>query len=327
MQLSRTLATIFMKGKGVFTINYILLKRMSKRGILYKIRRRGQVLLYRMTNPVFMSKIYFRHELGYSLNLDNPITFNEKLQWLKLFYWPQDNAAIRCADKYAVREYINEIGKSEILNSLIGVWDSAYDIEWSSLPNRFALKCNHGCGYNLICSNKSTYDEKKVIKQFDKWMHEDFGEYNAEPHYDKIPKKIVCEQFLDGDVINYNIYVFNGKTVFFSVAGGLGDGIGEHLTYYNADASLAFFRNRNYPSKMERVTDLLPEMKEIAEYMSKGFPMVRVDLFDIKGKIVFSEMTFTPGGGLIPFDSYEADKWLGDQLDISKEMSMIGASI
>ena len=296
---------------------------MSNKSIFYKIRRKGQVFAYRLTNPVFLSKIYFRLELGYPLNLDNPVTFNEKLQWLKLFYWPQNEKAIQCADKFAVRSYIEEMGKAEILNNLIGVWDDAKKINWDNLPQKFALKCNHGCGYNLICADKNKLDGKKTIKQFDKWMHEDFGEYNAEPHYDKIPKKVICEELLNGEIINYNIYVFNGKVVFFSVAGGLGDGVGEHLTYYNADGSVASFKNKNYPVREEKLTDLLPKMKETAVFLAGDLPMVRVDLFDVGGKIIFSEMTFTPGGGLIPFDSYEADKWLGDQLDISKEMDLV----
>ena len=298
---------------------------MSNKSIFYKLRRRAQVLAYRMVGPVAVSGFYFRHELGYKLDLEEPKTFNEKLQWLKLFYWPNCSAAIQCADKYAVRAYIESVGKGEILNDLLGVWDDAKAIDWNALPERFALKCNHGCGYNLICSDKSKLDKEKVLKQFDKWMHEDFGEYNAEPHYDKIPKRIVCEKFLSGDVINYNIYVFNGKVVFFSVAGGLGDGVGEHLTYYNKDGTLASFKNKNYPVKEEPLSPLLAQMEELAEYLAKDFPMVRVDLFDVGGKIILSELTFTPGGALIPFDSYEADLRLGEQLDISREMAQKSA--
>lgn len=300
---------------------------MSEKSILYKIRRKIQVIAYKITGPEFVSKLYFRHELGYKLNLDDPKTFNEKLQWLKLYYWPNDFKAIQCADKYAVRAYIESMGKKDLLNDLLGVWEEVEDIDWKALPNQFAMKCNHGCGYNLICSDKKLLDEKKVKKQFASWMKQDFGEFNAEPHYDKIKKKIICEKFLKGDVINYNIYVFNGRVVFFSVAGGLGDGIGEHLTYYNADGSLADFKNKNYPVKKEKLTDLLDEMKKTAEYLGKDFPMVRVDLFDVEGKIILSEMTFTPGGALIPFDTYEADFHLGEKLDISGAMAKVKGDI
>ncbi len=109
----------------------------------------GQVKAYQLTSPEFMSRLYFRVLLGYKLNLKNPRTLNEKLQWLKLYYWPNNPKAIQCADKYAVREYIKEIGKGELLNDILFVWDRAEDIEWGKLPRQFVLKCNHGCGYNM----------------------------------------------------------------------------------------------------------------------------------------------------------------------------------
>lgn len=289
---------------------------MPNHSILYPLRRKCQVLAFRLTSPEFVSKIYFRYELGYSLNLSTPKTLNEKLQWLKLFYWPNSSKAIQCADKYLVRDYIRQVGREDLLNDIYFVWDKASDIDWNSLPSKFVLKCNHGCAYNIICTDKSKLNEQEVKKKIDKWMHEDFGEFNAEPHYDKVPKKIICEKFLEGDIINHNIYVFNGKAVFFSVAGGLGDGVGEYLTYYNADGTVASFQNKCYPSKPQKLTDLLPEMIKTAEFLAKDFPMVRVDLFDVGGKIILSEMTFTPGGALIPFDSYEADLMLGEKLDI-----------
>lgn len=280
-----------------------------------------QLVAHKLMTPEFMSKLYFRIVLRYRLNLKNPQTFNEKLQWLKLYYWANDNKAIKCADKYAVREYIRDIGKEEILNDILDSWDSAKEINWNELPNKFVLKCNHGCGYNIICKDKSIMNKKEVIKTLDAWMKEDFSAFNEEPHYGKIKRKIICEKFLEGDVINYNIYVFNGKAIFFSVAGGLGEGVDEHLTYYNSDGTVTNFKNKSYPAQVESLSPLLPEMIKTAEFLAKDFPMVRVDLFDINGKIILSELTFTPGGGLIPFDPIEADMILGKQLDISNLMS------
>ncbi len=290
---------------------------MERNKTLYSIRRKMQLLAIKFTSPSFMSKVYFKIVLGYNLNLKNPVTLNEKLQWLKLYYWGNNKNAIKCADKYAVREYIESVGKKELLNDLLFVWKDAHEIVWEDLPQKFVIKCNHGCGYNIICKDKSKMNKDEVIKNLDKWMHEDFSQYNAEPHYAKIPRKIICEKFLDGDVINYNIYVFNGKAVFFSVAGGLGEGVDEHLTYYNPDGSVASFKNKSYPTYATTLSPLLSEMIETAEFLAKGFPMVRVDLFDIGGKIILSEMTFTPGGALIPFEPISADRLLGDKLDIS----------
>ncbi len=293
----------------------------GKRSIFYYIRRKGQVLAHHLTSPEFMSKLYFRYVLGYSLNLKEPKTFNEKLQWLKLYYWAGEPKAVQCADKYAVRSHIESVGKKEILNDILFVWDDANEIDWEALPEKFVLKCNHGCGYNIICKDKSVLDEREIKRILRRWIREDFSKFNEEPHYAKIDRKIICEKFLEGDVINYNIYVFNGKAVFFSVAGGLGDGADEYLTYYNPDGTVADFKNKSYPVRASKLSNLLPEMIETAEHLAKDFPMVRVDLFDINGKIILSEMTFTPGGALIPFSSFEADRMLGEKLDITKEMN------
>lgn len=286
-------------------------------GVIYKARRELQIMAYNITSPEFVSKIYFKYVLGYKLNLKNPKTLNEKLQWLKLYHWANEPRVVQCADKYAVRSYIESVGKKDILNDIYTVWDDSDEIDWDALPEKFVLKCNHGCGYNIICKDKSKLDEKTTKKLLHKWICEDFSKFNAEPHYAKIKRKIICEKFLEGDVINYNIYVFNGKVVFFSVAGGLGDGNNEYLTYYNPDGTVADFKNKTYPTKASKLSALLPSMIETAEYLAKDFPMVRVDLFDINGKIILSEMTFTPGGALIPFSSIEADRMLGDKLDIS----------
>ena len=110
-----------------------------KHGFFYKVRRKMQVLAYHATSPEFVSKIYFKHVLGYKLNLKEPKTFNEKLQWLKLYHWSNEPKAVQCADKYAVRSYIESVGKKEILNDILFSWDSAEEIDWSLLPEKFVL--------------------------------------------------------------------------------------------------------------------------------------------------------------------------------------------
>ncbi len=293
---------------------------MKSRGLLYLLRRKAQILAYRITTPEFVSKIYFKYTLHYKMNLKNPRSFNEKLQWLKLYAWPKNQTVIQCADKYAVRNYMKDRNLGEYLNEIIDSWTDAKDIDWDSLPNQFVLKCNHGCGYNIICKSKEKLDIAKTIVLLDKWMNEDFGEYNAEPHYSKIKRRIICEKYLGDNVINYNFYCFNGKAIFFSRAGGLGEGTDEYLTYYNIDGTVADFKNRSYPVKEETLSPILAQMVNLAEYISKSFCMVRVDLFDISGKIILSELTFTPGGAIIPIEPVEKDFELGSILDISEVM-------
>ena len=292
---------------------------MKKSSLIYKIRRKLQVFLYSITSKEFVSKLYFRMVLHYPLHLDNPKTFNEKLQWLKLYYCPFNNNVIICSDKYMVREYVNDFQMGFLLNDLIGVYDDAYSIDFDNIPMQFVLKCNHGCGYNIICKNKNEFNIKKSIKLLNKWMKEDFSKFNAEPHYSKIKRKIVCEKYL-GDLTNYNIYVFNGKVVFFSVAGGLGDGNGEFLNYYLSDLSPASFTNKHFKNKNIELSKNVLKMFEFAKKLSGDFPMVRVDFYDVDNKIILSEMTFTPGGALIPFSSKEDDLALGELLDISRIM-------
>lgn len=288
----------------------------DKSRIFYRIRRKCQVLACYVAGPVFMSKVYFRHKLGYCLNLSSPKTFNEKLQWLKLYYWPENKLAVQCADKFRVREYVKSIGRDDLLNDIIATWDNVDEIDWDTLPDQFVIKCNHGCGYNIICSDKSKANRAAVIHQLNKWMKENFALFNAEPHYGKIPKKIICEKFLGERITNYNIYCFNGKATFFSLASGLGGGVNERLTYYYPCGSKAEFKNRAYQAEDVELSSNLSLMLLTAEEFAKDFPMVRVDFYDIDGKIILSELTFTPGGALIPISPYKSNLKLGEMLDI-----------
>lgn len=286
------------------------------KGVVYSIRRYMQVLAYSVASPEFMSRIYTMLVLKRKLNLNCPETFNDKLQYLKLKYWPNCEEAIICVDKYKVREYLENRGFGEYVNEIYGAYDCGEDIDFGKLPEKFVLKCNHGCGYNIIVNDKSKLNIKETVKKLNKWLKEDFAKYNAEPHYSKIKPKIICEKHL-GDVVNYNIFCCNGKPTFFSVIEGLGAGVDEALTYYWADGRKAEFQSLAYPTSDKPLPQVLDKMKELAQEVAKDFPFIRVDFFEVDGKIIFSELTFTPGGALIPFNPPEYDKILGEKLDIS----------
>ena len=182
-------------------------------GKFYKIRRNIQRALCSVLPQEFMSSLYYRIRVKEPLNLKNPTTFNEKLQWLKLYYCPNQKTVIQCADKYAVREYLAERGLEHLLNELIAVWDRAEDIDWDNLPQQFVLKCNHGCGYNIICADKSKLDTAEAVKRLNAWMSEDYSKYDAEPHYAKIPRKIICEKYLEG---KKDTSIFDGFDILFT---------------------------------------------------------------------------------------------------------------
>lgn len=286
------------------------------KGVVYNLRRKMQVMAYNISSPEFMSKVYTRIVLKRKLNLKAPVTFNDKLQYLKLNYWPDCDEAIVCADKYKIREYLTEMGLGEYVNECYGVWERAEDIDFDALPEKFVLKCNHGCGYNIIVGDKSRLDIEDTRDKLNGWLNERFEMFNAEPHYGKIPPRIICEKHL-GDVVNYNFFCCNGTPVFFSVIQGLGSGVDEALTYYWADGTKAEFQSKAYPQSDKPLPDSLKTMKELASKVAERFPFVRVDFFEVDGKIVFSELTFTPGGALIPFNPPRYDYVLGEKLDIS----------
>ena len=132
---------------------------MERDSLLYKTRRTGQVIAHKIFPNEVMSKIYFKIVLGKKLNLDSPQTFNEKIQWLKLYYFPKSNSVVKCADKYAVRDYIKNKGYENTLTPLIGSWNNTSEIDWDILPKKFVFKCNHGCAYNIVVTNKEKVDK------------------------------------------------------------------------------------------------------------------------------------------------------------------------
>ncbi len=177
--------------------------------------------LYKIS-PVAKAKLDYKLATGKKLNLKNPQNLNEKLQWLNLYTY--DERKVKCADKYLAREYITKHGFGEFLPKLIGVYENVDDIDFEKLPEKFALKCTHGAGFNIICKNKDMLDIEKSKKDLNKWLHTDFGISAGEMHYSKMKPKIICEEFLDGldnEVpIDYKFFCFNGVPRFLEVCTG-----------------------------------------------------------------------------------------------------------
>lgn len=300
---------------------------LKKNPVIFEANRKYQKFKFDMVSrlsvvsPELVSKIRYKNVFGTEPNLDDPKTFNEKLMWLKLNKYANDPLVSQCSDKYAVRAYVEKCGLGETLNDLIGVWDRASDIPWEELPGRFAIKCNHGCGYNLICQDKSRFDTKKAAEQLDAWMKEDFWKEYAEVHYKIIPKKIICEKYLEGKndalPVDYKIYCFHGKPEF------IGNFIERNIVtdeilrgYFDLDWKPSpIFRYEMKPELFERPKSL-EKMLEYAEILAKPFPFVRVDFYEVDGKIYFGELTFTPTGCLATYYTDEAQLKLGELLHV-----------
>lgn len=293
---------------------------MERDSFLYKTRRTAQVFAHKLFSNEAMSKFYFRIVLRKKLNLKNPQTFNDKMQWLKLYYYPFNDMVIKCADKFAVRNFIEEKGYGDLLVPLVGNWESPKLIEWEKLPNKFVLKCNHGCAYNILCNDKSNFETKQAIHQLNKWMKEDFGAFNIELHYSKItPHMIICEEFLGDSITDYKFFCFNGKPEFIYVSNDL---------VHDRQAQIGFFYldGRKMPLKREDYMDIerveLPEffdeMLTVAKNLCEEFPFVRVDFFIANGRYYFAELTFTPSACMMPFNPDKYDLEWGKMLNIEK---------
>ena len=272
-------------------------------------------------NPVMANHIMYYSLMKKRLHLRKPETLNEKINWLKLNVFPENSLVIQCTDKVAVCGYIKGKGYGHLLNECYGIWDSASDIDWNTLPKQFVLKCNHGCGYNIICTDKSIIDISKTVHQLNDWMDEDFGKVTCEPHYSKIPRKILCEKYLENDIVDYKFFCFHGEPKFFYISQNpAGDFRKGCYACFNLDGTLAPFQRTDHPlfEVVPAMPAQLPEMIHIAAELSADFPFVRVDLFDVSGKIYFSELTFTPCSGMMPLTPESADYELGTLLDLNR---------
>ena len=259
------------------------------------------------------------YNAGFSkpLDLENPVTINEKLQYLKLNQYYNNPVVTRCVDKYRVKEYLREIGYSELAAELYGVYDKPQEINWDVLPSQFMIKCNHGGGYNIICRDKNKLDKKETSRQLKKWMHEDYWAVYAEPQYKYVKKKILIEEYLGDDIHTYKFYCFNGtpRVCYMSSNGEDGE-YDKYYDYFDMNWSRLdtyLMGHDHYPGKIDAPPNF-DRMKQIAVDLCKDFPFVRIDLYNIDGKIYLSEFTFVPTGGYMHLKPEGTDlewgKWL-----------------
>ena len=291
---------------------------MERDSILYKIRRKAQIVAHHLLPDETMAKLYSRVILKKNVDLKNPQTFNEKIQWLKIYDYPKNPLVIQGADKYAVRKYIEQKGLANILVPLIGVWERTDDIEWDKLPGKFVLKCSHGCAYNIICSDKSKFDRNTAVKQINKWMKEDFGAYNIELHYSQIkPHMITCEKYLGDIIIDYKFFCFNGEPKYIYVSRGLAHDRQAHIGFFYLDGKKMPLIRDDYASMdIDKLPSFFEAMKKDAAKLCKDFVFVRVDFFLANDTYYFAELTFTPSAGMMPFNPDKYDLEWGKELDI-----------
>lgn len=291
---------------------------MERTSIIYRTRRKIQVLAHHVIPDESLSKIYFRICLKKKLDFKKPETFNEKLQWMKLYYYPNNPTVVQCADKYACRVYIQGKGYGDKLVPLLGVWDDAKDIEWDKLPDQFVLKCNHGCAYNIVVPDKEKLDKAATVRQLNNWLREDFGAFNVELHYSQIKHhRITCEAFLGENITDYKFFCFNGEPKFIYVSSDLIHDRQAQIGFFNLDGSKMPLKRDDYTDiKSVELPPFFGEMREMAKNLCQEFPFVRVDFFLANGTYYFAELTFTPSACMMPFNPDRFDLEWGKMIDL-----------
>jgi len=275
-------------------------------------------LLYKIS-PKLDLKLLFRLKMGHRLDLENPKTYNEKLQWIKLY--DKNPLMPKCCDKYTVREYIESKGYGHILNKLLWEGFDPEQIPFDSLPHRFVVKVTHGSTFNIICTDKSKLDRADVIKKCKKWLKAKFLPCYGEWFYGIEKPRVVVEEYLEGEnglpLFDYKFFCFNGvpKLAYIDTWKD-----GEHtINAYDEDCNLYKGVRLGYPNDDETQVekpDSWEEMKQIAADLSKDFLHVRVDFYYTHGKIYFGELTFTKSAGFGKIEPFSFDEKMGAWLEL-----------
>ena len=296
------------------------------------LRNPSRILEYligqRCISRFFSDKTYislkYRLVFGKKLDLENPKTYNEKLQWLKLYNRKDEYTTM--VDKFAVREYVaNKIGEEYLIPSL-GVWDNPEDINFDELPDEFVLKCNHNSGVGMcICKDKSKLDIEKVKKELKKGLEQDYYMTNREWPYKNVPRKIIAEKFMvdesGTELKDYKFFCFDGKPHFLFIATDRNTpGEETKFDFFDMDFNHLDFTN-GHPNSDKTIEKPkgFEEMKELACKLSEGLPHARIDFYDINGQVYFGEITFFHWSGIVPFNPEEWDYKFGELINLKTE--------
>lgn len=268
-----------------------------------------------------MIRLQYKIKTGRTLNLKNPQRYTEKIQWYKLNY--RNPLMAKCADKYTVREYVENKNLSSILNELYGVYDNANEINFDELPNDFIIKLTSGSGGNIIVKDKSEMDTPKIIEQLNAWQAKRQGKIAGEWAYNK-HGKIIIEKLLmrdkNNDLLDYKFFCFNGKVKYLYV---MTDYVDSHdkgrCSFFTSDFKKLPYRRSEFKPIEENLKKPknFSKMVRLAEILSKDFPHVRVDFYNIEGKIIFGELTFYNASGYTDFTPDKFDYILGEEFDLN----------
>ena len=282
------------------------------------------VLLRKIFSHIMEDKTFIKWEyfsgMGKFPNLENPQTYNEKLQWLKLH--DKHDTYTLLVDKYEVKNYVKKILGEDYIIPTIGVWENFDDIDFDKLPNQFVLKTTHDSGGVIVCKDKKFLNITAAKKKIEKSLKHNYYYEHREYPYKNVKPRIIAEKFMvdesGTELKDYKFFCFDGKCKMLFVA--TDRPYDTRFNFYDTEFNpLPFKQGHPLSTKEIKKPIGFEQMKDIAEKLSKGFPHLRVDLYDINGHIYFGELTFFHFSGNVPFEPNEWDYKIGKWLNLPKE--------
>ena len=290
----------------------------------YSISYRIVDKILRSIAPILPDELYlkllFKHRVGYKLNLRKPETYNEKLQWLKLY--DRRPEYTQMVDKVEAKKYVATIIGEKYIIPTLAVYEKAEDIDFDSLPNQFVLKCTHDSGGIVVCQDKSILDKKMAIKKLSKGLRSNYYYRNREWPYRNVTPRIIAEKYMSDDnneLNDYKFFCFNGVPEYMFIATDRFNKTEEtKFDFYDMDFNHLPFTNGhpNATREIERPQGF-EKMQQLAAKLSKGIPQVRVDFYDVNGHIYFGEITFFHWSGMVSFEPIEWDYRFGEKVDLT----------
>ena len=285
----------------------------------YRVIKNAKLGLYNRLSDEDFIKLLFKAEMGYDPDLENPKTFNEKLQWIKLY--DHNPLYTKMVDKIAVKDYVREkIGDEHIIKTL-GIWDSYDDIDFETLPEQFVLKCNHDSGGLVIVKDKEKLDRRKAGKIISSSLKVNYYKKYREWPYKNVQPRIIAETYVVDEATNslndYKFFCFNGKVKCFKI--DFNRFIKHQANYYDENCNLLPFGEKDFPRDSSadiKMPPVIDEMKKIAEIIAAGHPFLRVDLYYANNHIYFGEITFFPASGFGKIEPVEWDSILGEWINL-----------
>ncbi len=275
----------------------------------------------RLDDVSFLRKV-FLGVFGREIDFENPKTFNEKIQWLKLHN--KNPLYTTLVDKYEVKNYLKQIIGEQYIIKTLGVWDRFDDIDFDSLPDRFVLKCTNGSGGIVICEDKSAFNKKRAKKVIEKALKTDYYIISREYPYKDVKPRVIAEEYMvdsrTKELRDYKFFCFGGEVKCFKI--DFDRRTAHRANYFDVNGNLLPFGEIECPPDVNKNLELpinLNKMVELAEILSKDIPFVRVDFYEADGKVYFGEITFFPAGGFGRFTDEQWDYTLGSWIKLPEK--------